>query len=119
MAVTGTRGRMRYAATSYRTRRTIPGFTLLDLELHTGRTHQIRVHLQSIHHAVVGDERYGGRAWKGVQDPQKRKALREFRRLALHASDLEFQHPTSGTRVCFHAPLPEDFRSLLSVLEQP
>ncbi len=118
MTISGTRGRRRPALTLYRTEESLQGFALLEVRPHTGRTHQIRVHLQSIHHAVVGDTRYGGRPWKGVQDPLKRKALREFDRLALHASDLRFAHPATGQTLSLHAPMPPDFESLLAVLRQ-
>ncbi len=82
----------------------------------TGRTHQIRVHLESLHHPIVGDERYGGRRWRGVLDPQKRKALRELDRLALHATRLELDHPTSGARLVLESPWPDDLRRLVDVL---
>ena len=116
MAVEGTRGRRRTAITDYRTMESIPGFSLLEIDLLTGRTHQIRVHMQAIRHPIVGDERYGGCAWKGVQDPVRRKALREFEGLALHAGRLRFAHPTTGRRMVFHAPLPERFETLLTTL---
>lgn len=118
MAVSGTRGRTRLAETRFDTVETVPGFALLDLWPRTGRTHQIRVHMQSIHHPIVGDEQYGGRAWRGVQDPLKRKALRLFERLALHASDLSFAHPVTGETLSFHAPLPADFEELLRALRR-
>lgn len=108
----------RHAVTRYRTVRSMPGFAFLEIRIETGRTHQIRVHMQSIHHPVVGDSKYGGRLWKSVQDPVRRKALREFDRLALHASDLQFRHPTTGESLRFHAPLPEELRALLAVLEE-
>jgi len=119
MAIRGVRGRSRPALTLYRTVETMPGFALLDVDLRTGRTHQIRVHLQSIHHPIVGDERYGGRAWRGVQDPLKRKALREFERLALHAATLEFPHPSGGRAARFEAPLPAELVGLLDILRVP
>jgi 23S rRNA pseudouridine1911/1915/1917 synthase len=116
MAIHGVRGRSRPALTLFRTAETMPGFALLDIDLRTGRTHQIRVHLQSIHHPIVGDERYGGRAWRGVQDPIKRKALRELERLALHAAVLEFPHPCGNRLARFEAPLPDDLVHLLDIL---
>ena len=119
MAVRGTRGTSREALTTYRTRETMRGFALLDVEPRTGRTHQIRVHLESIHHPIVGDERYGGRAWRGVQDPRKRRALAGFDRLALHAAALELPHPLSGRVLSLAAPLPAELESLLEVLRRP
>jgi len=116
MAVRNTRGRSREAWTSYRTREALPGFSLLDVAPETGRTHQIRVHLESIHHPIVGDDRYGGRRWRGVLDPRKRNALRDLGRLALHAARLELDHPATGARVAFVAPLPADLVALLAVL---
>jgi 23S rRNA pseudouridine1911/1915/1917 synthase len=118
MAVRGTRGRTRVAVTRYAISESMPGFSLLDLRLETGRTHQIRVHMQSIHHPVVGDARYGGRGWRGIQDPLKRKAVRQFPRLALHASHLRLEHPVSGEPLAFHAPLPPDFEELLQALRR-
>jgi len=114
MAVGGRGGRE--AATTYRTVEAFPGFARLEIGLLTGRTHQIRVHLQAIHHPIVGDERYAGRPWRGVQDPRRRNALREFPRPALHASDLAFEHPATGETVAFHAPIPADMQDLLAVL---
>ena len=112
-----TRGRQgRRAVTHYTTMESFPGFAYLRLDLHTGRTHQIRVHLQSIHHPVVGDRRYGGRAWRGVQDPLRRKALREFDRLALHAWRLTFRHPVTGKTVEARAPIPDELTHLIAVL---
>jgi 23S rRNA pseudouridine1911/1915/1917 synthase len=118
MAVRGTRGTTRPAVTGYETVESMPGFALLDVEPETGRTHQIRVHMQSIHHPIVGDLQYGGRAWRGVLDPLKRKALREFDRLALHAMVLAFDHPATGAPVRCEAPPPEEFEALLGVLRQ-
>jgi len=118
MATRGTRGRTRPALTLYRTVETLPGIARLDLDLRTGRTHQIRVHLQSIHHPVVGDERYGGRQWRGVLDPLRRKALRELDRLALHAAELVFDHPVSGRPLHLRAELPADLERLLEVLRR-
>jgi 23S rRNA pseudouridine1911/1915/1917 synthase len=108
----------REASTSYRTLESLPGFALLSLAPRTGRTHQIRVHLQSIHHPVVGDERYGGRPWRGLTRVDCRNAVRDFRRLALHAAELGFRHPASGRELTFEAPLPADFEKLLAVLRQ-
>ncbi len=106
----------REALTRYATRESMPGFSLLLARPETGRTHQIRVHLQSIHHPIVGDERYGGRQWKGVQDPLKRRALASFDRLALHAARLELDHPVTGAKLTFEAALPAAFSDLLEVL---
>ena len=116
MAVGG-RG-SREASTRYDTREHLTGFALLTLYPETGRTHQIRVHLQSIHHPLVGDSRYGGERARGVQDPLKRRALREFGRLALHASALVFRHPLDGREIALEQPLPPEFGALLDVLRK-
>lgn len=109
----------RRAITRYTTRETMPGFARLDVDIETGRTHQIRVHMQSLRHPVVGDDRYGGRPWRGVQDPIKRAALRRFDRLWLHAELLAFVHPRSGKKFRIRAPLPDDLEALLDVLREP
>jgi 23S rRNA pseudouridine1911/1915/1917 synthase len=116
MAVSG-RG-SRDAVTRYATRERLTGFSLLTLRPETGRTHQIRVHLQSVHHPIVGDTRYGGRMWKGVQDSLKRNALRRFDRLGLHASRLAFEHPVTGREISLSTPLPAEFEALLQVLRR-
>jgi 23S rRNA pseudouridine1911/1915/1917 synthase len=80
--------------------------TLMRCRLETGRTHQIRVHLESIGHAVVGDDRYGSRTagWRPL--PPGRSFL--------HAAALSFDHPISGERLSFSAPLPDDLLSVLA-----
>ncbi len=84
--------------------------TLLECRLETGRTHQIRVHLAAIGHPVVGDPRYGRRR-------PERAPLRLARgRQWLHARQLSFDHPTSGERLTFSSPLPEDLREVLAGL---
>ncbi|MDX1582120.1 MAG: RluA family pseudouridine synthase [Thermoanaerobaculia bacterium] len=98
----------RRALTEYRTVGSFTGCSLVELELKTGRTHQIRVHLQTIGHPVVGDSVYGGAQWKGVQDRRVRDLLRSVERQALHAARLELIHPTSGERMTFESELPGD-----------
>jgi len=95
------------------------GFALLRVFPETGRMHQVRAHLASIHHPCVGDDKYAGAQWKGVADAAKRKAAREFPRPALHAHVLELTHPRSGERMSFTAPLPSDLEALLAVLRRP
>ena len=89
---------------------------LLRLELHSGRTHQIRVHLESIGHPVVGDPVYGGGGFKRVSGPEQREA-RRFEALAprqaLHAAVLAFRHPASGEALQFRSPWPADLAPLL------
>jgi 23S rRNA pseudouridine1911/1915/1917 synthase len=116
MAVRGARARQ--ARTDWTVRASFPGFSYLHVDLRTGRTHQIRVHLSSLGHPIVGDDTYGGRRWRGMLDPVKRKAVREFRRLALHAARLEFLDPDTGQSVEVGSPLPAEMSSLLEVLRQ-
>ena len=109
-------------------RRAITHFTVLerfrahssvDVRLETGRTHQIRVHFAHRGNPLVGDPVYGGRLAlpKGASD-KLIDALRGFRRQALHAAELAFEHPVEGTRVEVEAPLPADLQSLLDTLRE-
>ncbi len=115
MAVGGIRSRP--AITRYRTLATFPGFAWLEIELLTGRTHQVRVHMQATNHPVVGDAVYGGVQWKGVQDTARRNALKNFQRHALHAAVLAFRHPVTGEPLSFTAELPVELVGLLDVLK--
>lgn len=94
-------------------------FTLVELTLETGRTHQIRVHMSSINHPVVGDQVYGGKERiSGVKDVKIRKLIRQLGRQALHAANLGFIHPESKKYMEFQAPIPEDFQKVLDALKQ-
>ncbi|OYV48522.1 MAG: hypothetical protein B7X06_01205 [Verrucomicrobia bacterium 21-51-4] len=87
-----------------------PRFTLLRLFPHTGRTHQLRVHLSSIGHPIMGDKLYGFRPKLGdtVEAP----------RVMLHADKIEFTHPMTGELLTIQAPWPEDFKMLCAELEK-
>lgn len=109
----------RPATTHFRVRERFRGFTLLDIKLETGRTHQIRVHLAHAGFPLVGDPVYGGRlALPAACGPELADALRVFRRQALHAWRLSFQHPGTGVKLALEAPLPEDFSRLLKLLRE-
>jgi 23S rRNA pseudouridine1911/1915/1917 synthase len=91
---------------------------LLRLELHTGRTHQIRVHLEHIGHPVVGDPTYGSGGSRRISGAGRRAAEMLERltpRQALHAAALAFRHPVSGAPLEFHSEWPEDLRAALVV----
>jgi 23S rRNA pseudouridine1911/1915/1917 synthase len=101
----------RPAVTHWETLREAVGFALLRLDLETGRTHQIRVHLKELGHPLVGDATYGGQRWKGAP-PSKRALLRDFQRPALHAWRLALEHPVGGVPLELEAPIPLDLREL-------
>jgi 23S rRNA pseudouridine1911/1915/1917 synthase len=103
----------RNALTLYRVRQRFERFTLLDVELKTGRTHQIRVHLAWLKHPVVADETYGGGRDNTIQDPQLRARVRNLKRHFLHAEKLGFKHPATNEFVKFESPLPAELSDFL------
>jgi 23S rRNA pseudouridine1911/1915/1917 synthase len=107
----------RSALSLYRVRERYQRFTLLNVELKTGRTHQIRVHLAWLKHPVVGDETYGGGRDNTIQDARQRAHVRNLGRHFLHAEKLGISHPKTGERMEFEAPLPIELTSLLEELE--
>jgi 23S rRNA pseudouridine1911/1915/1917 synthase len=107
----------RSALSLYRVNRRFNRFTLLDIELKTGRTHQIRVHLAWLKHPVVGDETYGLGRDNTVQNAKLRSQIRNLGRHFLHAEKLAFAHPVTGERVQFESPLPADLSELLAEIE--
>lgn len=111
--VAGGRG----ALSLYKVRRSYDSFTLLDVEIKTGRTHQIRVHLSWLKHPVVGDELYAGGRDNNVQDVRLRAQIRKLNRQFLHAEHLRFSHPKTGEPMGFAAPLPAELLGLLDQLE--
>ena len=82
----------------------------------TGRTHQIRVHLSAIGHAIVGDSVYGGVHTRVAHDV---RAVQRLTRPFLHAERIAFTHPTTGERLTFEAPLPADLLSVLDDITPP
>ncbi|WP_129781565.1 23S rRNA pseudouridine(1911/1915/1917) synthase RluD [Peristeroidobacter soli] len=107
----------REAVTHYRVVTRFRGHTHVRLKLESGRTHQIRVHMMHIHYPLVGDKVYGGRMLlpKGAS-PELIEALRGFKRQALHAARLAFEHPVTGKPIENEAALPTDMQDLLGVL---
>jgi 23S rRNA pseudouridine1911/1915/1917 synthase len=105
------------AITHYRLAQRFGHHTRITVNLETGRTHQIRVHMAHRHHPLIGDPTYGGRPRipKGASDPLIH-ALRGFSRQALHARSLGLIHPATGEHVQFECPLPEDIVELIAVL---
>ena len=101
----------------YRVRRRLERFTLLDVELKTGRTHQIRVHLAWLKHPVVGDEVYGAGRDKTVINPVIRSRITKLGRQFLHAEELGFRHPRTAEQLRFTAPIAIELQSLLDQLE--
>lgn len=107
------------ALTHYRIITKYKGYTHIRLILETGRTHQIRVHMASRRHPLVGDYTYGGRIQitKGA-DKTLTADILGFKRQALHAQALEYIHPVTAEKVRWQAPLPDDIKSLLNALEK-
>ncbi len=105
------------AITHYRVIERFDAHTHIRLQLESGRTHQIRVHMAHIRHPVTGDPVYGGRhRFPKNAGPALLQALQTFPRQALHASRLALRHPASGEAVGWDAPLPDDMQALLHLL---
>ena len=104
----------RAAHTSYRVVERFAHATHAEAEIHTGRTHQIRVHFQHLGHPLVGDETYGAKPNKKFAELTGYAAPR----VLLHARKLAFVHPRTGKKVQFEAPLPADFKSALKFLRR-
>lgn len=98
----------RRAVTHYKTLETFPGAALVELQIETGRTHQIRVHMASIGAPVLGDQQYGKGAVPGIEAPRQ----------MLHAARLSFRHPVSGKPMEFTRPIPSDMQRVLSELNR-
>ena len=107
------------AVTHFRLRERFRNHTALECRLETGRTHQIRVHMNHLKHPIVGDPLYGGsfKLPKGASDDFI-AALRGFKRQALHAEVLEFAHPVSGEPIRCTAPIPADMQQLMKLLRE-
>ncbi len=107
------------AITHYRIEQRFRDYMLLRVKLETGRTHQIRVHMASIKHPLVGDPVYRGRLCLPAKaEAPLVTALKAFRRQALHAESLTLIHPDTKEEMTFTAPPPADFIDLIKVLEQ-
>ena len=109
----------RPAVTHYRVLERFRAHTYLSVKLETGRTHQIRLHLSHVKYPIVGDPVYGGRFGlpRGAT-LRLIETLRGFKRQALHAATLGFEHPRSGKRLTLETPVPPDFAQLLGVLRE-
>jgi 23S rRNA pseudouridine1911/1915/1917 synthase len=106
------------AITHFRVLDRYRGHSRIKVNLETGRTHQIRVHMAYVKHPLVGDQTYGGRLQlpPGCGDELK-EMLRGFSRQALHARKLGLVHPETGAEMEWKAPLPDDMKQLIAALE--
>lgn len=112
----GVRAHGRNALSLWKVKERFEKFTLLEVEIKTGRTHQIRVHLAHIHHPVVGDETYNNGRDKNVANPQIRKAIQDLNRFFLHAEKLSFTHPQTNEKMSFRSSLPTELTDFLELL---
>lgn len=108
----------RRAITDYAVTERLRHASVLRCTLHTGRTHQIRLHLKHLGHPIVGDPVYSGPQWRGIPDKRLQKAISTFPRQALHAERITFVHPRSGETIRVESPLPDDMRGLIDALRE-
>ena len=110
----------REAVTHYRVMERFRAHTRLRLRLETGRTHQIRVHMASIHHPLLGDNQYGGKRLKMLPGASEDLAnmLRNYRHQALHAVHIEFAHPKTKEMMSFDVPIPDEMSTLIDLLRE-
>lgn len=108
----------REALSLWKVRKRFEKFTLLNVEIKTGRTHQIRVHLMSVNHPVVGDDTYNSGRDKTVKDLEVRQAIADLNRFFLHAERLHFTHPQTGERLEFYQPMPAELKNLVEVISE-
>ena len=106
----------REALSIWRVRRRFEKFTLLEVEIKTGRTHQIRVHLASVNHPVVGDVTYNEGRDNTIANLEIKKAVQKLDRFFLHAERLTFTHPETGERMSFASEIPNELKELLDLL---
>lgn len=107
------------AITHYQPLEVFENHTLVELKLETGRTHQIRVHMSHLGYPVVGDILYGGyKPHQKIKNAALKEALIDFKRQALHAYQLSFNHPIENTPLTFTSPLPKDMTKLLDLLHK-
>lgn len=118
MRFTGKVAAGRTAITEWQVEEQLCGAALVRVELHTGRTHQIRVHFSESGHPLLSDELYGARRRESrlPEDAPARRAAEAIGRHALHALRLEIAHPVTGAPLALEAPLPEDFERALQLL---
>ncbi len=109
--------RGRQAITHWRVLENFDRFTLLEASLETGRTHQVRVHFQSIGHSIAGDHVYGSvKQLKEALSKNPDPVIKKIKRPLLHAGYLEFIHPSKNTPMSFNAPIPDDFTAILEAI---
>ncbi len=108
----------RAAITHYRVEEKFRAHTLVRVQLETGRTHQIRVHMAHINFPVIGDLTYGHRRIPAKLNESLRDALHHFNHQALHAFRLSLEHPVTGEMMSWEAPLPEDMQQLIALLRE-
>jgi len=106
----------RHALSLWKVRQRFDKFTLLDVDIKTGRTHQIRVHLASINHPVVGDATYNEGRDNTINDSDIKRAVESMNRFFLHAQRLAFTHPHTGERIALNCELPPDLAQFLKLL---
>jgi 23S rRNA pseudouridine1911/1915/1917 synthase len=114
MSVRAARGRT--AKSVYTVVESLDGAALVRVRIHSGRTHQIRVHMASIGHPIAGDALYGGTRAPSAKRPRARDALAQLARPALHAARLAFRHPETEERMELKSPLPADLEAVLAAL---
>lgn len=112
----GVRGHGRNALSLWRVKERFEKFTLVEVEIKTGRTHQIRVHLAYINHPVVGDETYNSGRDKSVANLQIRKAIQNLNRFFLHAEKLSFTHPNTKEVLSFRVLLPKELTDFMEII---
>jgi 23S rRNA pseudouridine1911/1915/1917 synthase len=109
--------RSRLTETRWKVKKIFSGVTLLEIDLKTGRTHQVRVHCAAIGHPVVGDATYGRkRGWKDLPSRQTQEVVGTVRRQMLHAWQLTFLHPRTEQSMSFESPVAKDMASVLDAL---